>query len=616
VAAYWTVPSLLCLILYWPGLLTWFQDDDFAFLGLLANIHTWHDLLRTVFQGTQGWSWRPFSDRGYFLLLQTLFGARPLPFHIVSFLTQFANLALISAITRRLTGSAVAGFLAPILWIANSKLIVVMTWCLAYDYPMCGLFLLTAFWLFLRWIETSERRYYLGMWAVFLLGFGVLETNLVFPVLVAAYTLLCTRSHFRKTLPLFVPTIIFVPVHVLLIHTPITGPHRMHWNSAMIKTFAHYWAWDFEPVNLTTFTHLPEGLGLLGMILFSIALLSFAVGEAHRRNLLPFFFLAWFVIVLAPALPLRDNIQDIYLALPAIGIAMLSGYAIAWAWKRSVPYKSAAVVLLGLFLLESIPTARGGAEWYHQRGLQVEALVRTVVTEHALNPGKIILLTGIDGPQFAASVSQHAFAAFGVPDVFLAPGSEEEIARGDPGVVAGFVLPADKTQDVLARGSAVVLESKGGQLTDITPKYSPPKYSPPPPAQAATNSQRVDVGDPRSQGQLGSEWYAIDHGFRWMSKHASVRFRGPIAKGQKLIVSGYCPAVQVASGPLGLKISVDGAVLPSVKIDRGDAPFSFEFTVPENAHRQITVEVEVERTFTTAADRRNLGLAFGVFEIR
>ncbi len=314
--AYWTLPSLLCLVLYWPGLLTWFQDDDFAFLGLLAHIHNWHDLLSTLFRPLAGWSWRPFSDRGYFLLLQTLFGANPLPFHIVSFLTQFANLALISAITRRLTGSTEAGFLAAILWIANSKLIVVMTWCLAYDYPMCGLFLLTAFWLFLRWIETSERRYHLGMWAVFLLGFGVLETNLVFPALAATYTLLCARSHFRKTLPLFIPTIIFVPAHMLLIHTPSSGPHRMHWNSAMIKTFAHYWAWAFEPVNLTAFTHLPAIVGMLGMVLFSLALLGFVVHEAYLRNLVPVFFLCWFAIVVVPVLPLRDNIQDIYLALP------------------------------------------------------------------------------------------------------------------------------------------------------------------------------------------------------------------------------------------------------------------------------------------------------------
>jgi len=610
-AAYWSLPALLCIALYWPGLLTWFQDDDFAFLSVLANIHNPHDLLSALTRPTPGGSWRPFSDRGYFMLLQTLFGARPLPFHVVCFLTQFANLALISAITRRITGSAPAGFLAPILWIANSKLIVVMTWCLAYDYALCGLLLLAAFWLFLRWLDTNSPRYYWGMWIVFLLGFGVLETNLVFPALAAAYALLCARSHFLKTLPLFIPSIVFVVAHMLLIHPPSNGPYRMHINGGMIKTFAHYWAWVFEPVNMTTFTHLPASVGIVGMLVFSVALLGFTVYEIFRRNLVPVFLLSWFVIVLLPVLPLRDNIQDLYLALPAIGIAMLSAYVFAWAWRNSTPYKIAATALLAFFLLESVPTAYGGAEWYYRRSLGVEDLVQTVVTEHALNPGKTILLSGIDPPQFAASVSQHAFSAFGVPDVFLTPGSEAEIAPGNPGAVAGFVLPPDRTQDVLAHGSAVVLESKDGRLIDITRKYSPPD-SP----QAGGKTRRVDVGDPRNQDQLGSGWYAIDQGFRWMPKRASVRFPGPVTQGQKLIVSGYCPAVQVASGPLRMVLSVSGVSLPAVKISKGDAPFSFEFALHENGRPEIEVQVDVERTFSTAADRRNLGLAFGVFEIR
>jgi len=216
--------------------------------------------------------------------------------------------------------------------------------------------------------------------------------------------------------------------------------------------------------------------------------------------------------------------------------------------------------------------------------------------------------------QFAASVSQHAFAAFGVPDVFLVPGSAAQIVPGNPLALARFVLSADRTQDVLAQRAGVVLELKDGQWTDITPQYSPPQ--PAPVTTAPATSLRVDAGDPRYQGQLGSEWYAIDRGFRWMPQRASLRLPGPLAKGQKLIVSGYCPAVQVAGGPLGMQLSVDGVALPSVKIDKGDARFTFEFTLPEDASQQITLELEVERTFSTAADQRILGLAFGVFEIR
>ena len=68
---------------------------------------------------------------------------------------------------------------------------------------LCGFCLLLAFHFFLRWIETGRRRYYLLQWAVFLAGFLVMETNVMYPALAASYTVLCARKYFRATLPLF-----------------------------------------------------------------------------------------------------------------------------------------------------------------------------------------------------------------------------------------------------------------------------------------------------------------------------------------------------------------------------------------------------------------------------
>jgi len=127
-AAYWIFPSLFCLVLYWYGLKSWFQLDDFVWLGLLRGIHGWGDLARAVFSPAQHGTFRPFSERGFFLLFQTLFGPVALPFRIWVFLTQFLNLALIGSITRRICGSRLAGFLAPVFWVANSSLYVVNVW--------------------------------------------------------------------------------------------------------------------------------------------------------------------------------------------------------------------------------------------------------------------------------------------------------------------------------------------------------------------------------------------------------------------------------------------------------------------------------------------------------
>ncbi len=85
---------------------------------------------------------RFWSERGFFLLFEKLFGLDSLPFRLWVFFTMAANLALIAWITLRITGSRIAGFLAPVLWTANTSLTLVMTWTSAYNEALCALFLL------------------------------------------------------------------------------------------------------------------------------------------------------------------------------------------------------------------------------------------------------------------------------------------------------------------------------------------------------------------------------------------------------------------------------------------------------------------------------------------
>ena len=155
--AYWTIPSLLCLALYWLGLKSWFFQDDFAWLNLSQTIYSpdtfWKAMFAPMAQGTI----RPWSERGFFLLFYSLFGLEALPFRIWVFLTQFANLVLLTSLTCRITKSRLAGFLAPILWLANSALSTPMTWTSSYNQVLCAFFLLLAFRLFVEYTETGKR---------------------------------------------------------------------------------------------------------------------------------------------------------------------------------------------------------------------------------------------------------------------------------------------------------------------------------------------------------------------------------------------------------------------------------------------------------------------------
>ena len=83
--AYWSLPSLLCLALYWLGLKAWFFQDDFAWLGLYQMVHRPQDLWHVMFSPMAQGTIRPWSERGFFLLFYSLFGVEALPFRIWPF---------------------------------------------------------------------------------------------------------------------------------------------------------------------------------------------------------------------------------------------------------------------------------------------------------------------------------------------------------------------------------------------------------------------------------------------------------------------------------------------------------------------------------------------------
>jgi hypothetical protein len=606
------VPSILCLVLYWPGLLAWFQQDDFVWLNLPNQAHGWDGLLRALFQPSpvQG-SWRPLSERAFFLAFGVLFGPDPLPYRIWVFLTQFANLALLSSITTRLTLSRAAGFWAAILWVANSKLSTVMSWSSAYNLVLCAFFLLLALHLFLRYTETSAPRYYVWTWVAFLAGFLAMETNVVFPLLAASYAFLCAPKYIRRTLPFLAASAAYAILHFIL--APNHAPeYAIHIDGAIPRTLSTYWQATFEPVDIHYLSRFYRILAPAAMAASTVALLAFTLYRAARREWLAMVLLVWYFIALAPVLPLPGHIMDYYLTLPAMCLAMLAGYALASAWRAGAPWKTVAVAICAAFLVPSLPAAHRRAEWYRRRSEVQEALVMGVAQAHQLHPGKTILLDGVDDSLFSQLIWHRPFLFLRIPDVYLAPGAEERIApHPEWGGVSKFVLPVDEARRGLDRDEIEVYRVGPGPLTNITHQYALPAG----PARAST-PLRVDVADPLAADRLGPEWYGRESGIRWMPRLASLRMPAPRAAGQKLYVTAVCPAAQLDKGPLEMTLTVNGVRLPAVRFTKpGETTFAFPLP-PNLGSADIDITVEVNRTVRVGADRRDLGLAFGRFEIK
>lgn len=614
--AYWAVPSLICLLIYWPGLKAWFLQDDFAWLGLRLNIFDakdfWHAMFSPMAQGTI----RPWSERGYFLLFETLFGLDALPFRIWAFLTQFVNLALLAAIVWRVTGLRAAGFLAPIFWLANNGLVSPMSWSSSYNQILCSCFLLTGFYLFLRHIETGKNRYYVAQWLTFLLGFGALELNIVYPALLAAYTILCAPRFFLKTLPMFVVSGAYYLVHNHFSPKQTEGVYAMHWDPhSLWLTFRTYVLWAINVTRLKTIGWKHPTIASWAAAILLIALVGFVAWKLWKGNRFGVFCLAWFVIVLGPLLPLRDHLTDYYLTIPTLGIAMLLGWALADLWERGLAPGLAALCVAVIYLAPGVALAHTATQWQYERSIKVRNLILGVESAREKHPKSVILLKDVDSLVFWSSLADNPFRVIGIKDVYLTPESLRQIEpHPELADLNDFALPPYVTAKGLEKGTIEVYDAAQTPLRNITSVYERTFFA----GYTPQLTRRVEPGSPWFSEQLGNTWYQMEDGHRWMGKQAEVVMGGPTDARQRIWFSGSSIAELLAEGPLTVQVEVDGKPAGSFVLGPGDDSFERSVPVPpESVGRpQIRIQITPNRIYSPPSDGRQLSLAFGKIAIR
>jgi hypothetical protein len=616
-AVFWLGPSLLCLALYWRGFTAWFRADDFAWLGTGLYIQNFHDFLLAMFGPKAQGTIRPLSERAFFMLGFSLFGLDALPFKIVIFATQFANLALVTSIGARLTGLRWAGFFAAIFWVFNNSGIEPLGWSCVYNQVMCGFFLLLAFHFLLRYVETGARRYDFFQWTAFLLGFGALELNVVYPAIAAAYTLLCIPEgprgkYFRATLPMFAVSVVYALAHHAAAASQNIPGYAMHFTGSMFRTLGTYWTWSVGPAFLFTPFYLPKWLLPFGIAVVSAGLLGFLAWQLRSGARVALFCFAWYLALLAPVLPLRDHQTGYYLFLPVVGLCWLGGWAAVSGWRAGVRGRSIVVTLAAIYALMAVPTLVATSERNHAITMRVRNLVEGVAGIHERHPSKSILLEGVDTDLFWNGVLDRPFRLFGLDHIYLTPGSEKRIdSHPDLGNIDDYILPAGVVAQGLKREELVVYDVRGPRLHNITDVYvAMPRETKLP--------LRVDAASPLTSYLLGPEWYESDGDHRWMPRHAGLRIGAPSARGQKLYLRGHCPDEQLRKGPLPITVTVEGVTLPPTIIRPGEKAFELAFDLPDSVigKPEIHITVEVGRIIRPVSDPRDLGLVFGTFEVK
>jgi hypothetical protein len=566
------LPVLLLLALYWPGLTTWFYQDDFGWLNLRHDVHSAHDLVRALFSPKAHGNMRPLGENAYWLGLSSIFGAEPLAFHIAAFLTQSASLLLLGAIVRRLTESELAAFGAQILWMANIGVAGVLGWSSIYNQVLSAFFFLLAFYFLLRGNWAAQ-------WMAFVLGLGALEINVVYPAVAGVYALFFARHALKKILPMFALSALAVLVHFHLAPPPAAGVYAPRLDARVGATFWSYWRWALGP--------MPIWL----TVLLSVAVCLLIAAAVRRGKPVALLGLAWFAIPLLPYLPLPEHKMDYYLAVPAIGIAMLGASAIALARGSGAAWRIFTAAGVLVYLGASLPAAETVTRWQHARGERVEDLVLGVEEARQAAPQKIILLDGIDTDLFWSGIADLPFRALAIPRVYLAPGASGRI-QAAPELLSKYELPQALARRAFEARSAVLYRFDGrllhrvpaaGPWTDAEPHF-------------------VNLGDDVFHDYFGEGWHEAPGGYGSMSGAATVRIGAPRSRGEQLYIGIF------ETRDFHLSVRANGVELPVVLAHRDNDLSEFRATLPPDAMHRQQMEVSLGADLSP--------LLFGYLEVR
>jgi hypothetical protein len=451
---------IFLLAFYWRGLGDWFYQDDFGWLHI-GPVTGFTSLLSMLFAPKAHGNIRPWSENLFFFGLKALFGINPLPFRIVVFTTVAADVVLLAALVRRLTGSALAAAGAPILWLANPNVAPALCWTSIYNESQYLVFVLLAFWLFLR------GKYWQQM-VVFALGLGSLETAVMYPVIVLAYVLLYDRAKLWRTklwqtVPLFAISAAYTALHFWAAPAAKSGPYAIQIDGRMFHTIAAYVKLALGPEDLAQFHWTwPVWLTIAATAVIGAGVFV-AIIAAGRVGWLG---LAWFLALLVPMLPLPDHVEPYALTGPVMGIAIILAGALG---RRPRAIGCAAALYLAICL----PAAWDITGWHVARSFIARDLVTGILAYDRAHPDKTLLITGLSTDQFYAGFADRPFDTFGLWNIFIAPGGAQKV-DDVRGLVPLYGLPPEKVKELLHAGQAAILDVSGAVVRDITGQYALP----------------------------------------------------------------------------------------------------------------------------------------------
>ncbi|MBI2687711.1 MAG: hypothetical protein HYX27_15480 [Acidobacteria bacterium] len=544
-------------------------------------------MLRPIAQGT----FRPLSERPFYWLLYHLAGLDAAPARVFCFVLQAANCGLLALFTKRLTGSIPIAAFAASAWAVHPSLALPMTWVAATNQLMWAFCVLVCLYCFVRYCDHGGKWMLAGAWVSYLLGFGVLESNIAVAGLVVLYALFRNRSCLFQALLFAIPAVTFSAAHLLFIPKSNGGAYTIHLGTGILHASWRYWEWLWRM--------RPQDFGLggspwesasVGVVMLAVCAALIAAPRSRRLSL---FGLGWIVVSLSPFLPFQAHVTEYYLAVPAIGIAIL--FAAGWS---SYPVPTSAV--FAVYLALNVPLAYKYAAANAARGKDMEALMLGVGEAQKLHPGSTLLLKDVNDALLWSGIYDTPFSLVGAPATKLTPESAKTLTPY-PGLFRAddYTLPPAEIAKLHSAARLEIYRVSSRKLIKATTDTAPPQ---------------IQLGSRKFDSYLGPQWYAAEDGFRWMPSRATAEMEG---RGETLIIRGFCLVEQLSARPhLEISAKWNDTSLGTSRIATCPQQFTLTFPLPQNRSTRGTVTIEVAPLTRIPSDQRDLGLAVSLLEIR
>jgi len=208
---------LISLILFFPSLSTFYTNDDFFHLRI-SQVSTLKEFINffNIVSSPEGWGlYRPLTTQVFYFLTIKFFNLNPLPLHIISFITFFAIIFLVSELSTIVTKNKKIALISAFLYATSATHFGHLYFLGAYQELGMTLFFLLSVISFVKFELNNSRKHFVFSVLFFLLSLMSKETAVILPfILVLIHFFLRFSKEKMNNLKQFIISII--PFFVLL----------------------------------------------------------------------------------------------------------------------------------------------------------------------------------------------------------------------------------------------------------------------------------------------------------------------------------------------------------------------------------------------------------------